>query len=313
MDAVPVKYTIGAVASRTGLTTHTIRAWERRYSALDPERTKTNRRLYSAEEIDRLLILKSLIDTGHSIGQVADLSFDELRSLATTEDASFGKGRATQFDLSSERSIVSSCISAVELLRGEVLRDLLTRASSTHGALRMLSQVVVPLVEEIGLRCMDGRLSIAQEHLATAVIKAHLDDVRTLMTSPDQAPTILVTTPQNQIHEIGALIVSIVAALQSWSVLYLGPNLPAAEIVNAVMRSRSSALCLSIVHPLDDKLLEQELRWIRQGLGPSFPIFVGGQGAASYLDTLSAVEAIVETDLSALPAKFDEVRTNLKN
>lgn len=310
---MPIRYTIGAVASRTGLTTHTIRAWERRYLALDPQRTGTNRRLYSEEEVDRLLVLKSLTDTGHSISQIADLSYDELRSLASTVDASLDKSRNAPSDFSSERSILDSCINAVEALRGEVLRELLSRASSTLGAWRMLSQVVVPLVEEIGLRYLDGRLSIAQEHLATAVIRAHLDDQRTLVTSPGQAPTILVTTPQNQMHEIGALIVSIVAAIQSWNVLYLGPNLPAAEIVTAVIRSGASALALSIVHPLDDKLLVKELRLIRQGLGPSFPMFVGGGGAASYLRTLNEIEAIVETELSALPGKFDEVRASLKN
>ena len=80
-----VPYTIRALANRTGLSQHTIRAWERRYAALEPTRTGTNRRIYGESDVERLALLKKAVDDGHSIGQIARLSSDELkRMLAQT-------------------------------------------------------------------------------------------------------------------------------------------------------------------------------------------------------------------------------------
>src|SRR5918993_3366876 len=78
-----LRHPIGVVARRTGLKPDLIRAWERRYGAVAPGRTDTRRRFYSDADISRLLLLKRVVDTGRSIGQVANLSNEELESLVT--------------------------------------------------------------------------------------------------------------------------------------------------------------------------------------------------------------------------------------
>ena len=75
-------YTIRYVSQRTGLTSHVIRAWEKRYKAVVPYRSPKNRRLYSEEDVQRLQLLKSATDAGHSISQVAQLDSKELADLA---------------------------------------------------------------------------------------------------------------------------------------------------------------------------------------------------------------------------------------
>ena len=78
-------YAIRYVAQRTGLTTHVIRAWEKRYQAVVPHRSLKNRRLYSDNDINRFQLLKKVTDAGHSISQVANLSTDDLLDLARRE------------------------------------------------------------------------------------------------------------------------------------------------------------------------------------------------------------------------------------
>ncbi|MEM7610762.1 MAG: MerR family transcriptional regulator [Pseudomonadota bacterium] len=79
-DAKPTGYSIGAVARLTGISTHTLRIWERRYSAIVADRTDSGRRIYSKEDIEKLALLKSLSDNGSSIGQIANLSTEELKA-----------------------------------------------------------------------------------------------------------------------------------------------------------------------------------------------------------------------------------------
>ncbi|HWC58696.1 MAG TPA: MerR family transcriptional regulator, partial [Verrucomicrobiae bacterium] len=71
--------TIQAVSRRTGLSPHVIRIWEKRYNAVLPSRTESNRRLYSGEEIERLALLRDVSRAGHTISSIARLSTPELR------------------------------------------------------------------------------------------------------------------------------------------------------------------------------------------------------------------------------------------
>ena len=88
-------FSIQAVAERTGLTPHVIRAWERRYRAIEPERSAGKQRLYSEAEIERLAMLQpGGAQRGHSIGKIAALSTEELRALVAESDR--GRPRAAK-------------------------------------------------------------------------------------------------------------------------------------------------------------------------------------------------------------------------
>ena len=297
-----VSYSISALAAQSGLTTHTIRAWERRYNALSPQRSDTNRRLYSEEDVQRLGLLKSAINAGHSIGQIAQLKNEELAGLASERPSTF-----TSHDGLNENAVFEECVAALDTLDEARLRAILERAASMSGVWELLSKAIIPLMQHIDTMWQAGKLSVAQEHMASAVIKGLLNNLRAGLVSPPAAPKMLVTTPRGQNHEIGALIVSIVAALESWNPIYLGPNLPAQEIASAVQRSSASAVALSIVYPLNDPTLEPELAELRTLLGAEFPIFVGGRGIEAYHDSMIAINAIAEPDLDSFRRKLYEL------
>ncbi len=302
---VAVTYTIGTLSSLSGISQHTIRAWERRYQALSPGRSDTNRRIYLQEDLDRLSLLRQIVESGHSIGQVAPLPTDQLRSLVESRAP-----RPQAVELAStgtQDSFLVACRDAIEKLDPERLEECLVRAGAALGVTRLLDEVVIPLLASIDTGWSDGTVSISQEHMATAALRSYLDQVRLSMPGNANAPRIIVTTPRDQHHEIGALIVAIVAAMESWRVTYLGPNLPMRDIADSVRKSGARAVALSLVYPDDDPKLDSELLALRENLGPSTALLVGGRAADYYRVALAKAGAVVCHDLETFRVSLSEI------
>ncbi len=283
-----LKFNIKAVAQMSGLSAHTIRAWEKRYQILSPARSESNRRLYNAADVERLKLLRQAVQAGHSIGQVANLTDTTLLSLSVdSAESSVSKANFNQDRSPTE--FLASCEIALDQMNQEVLEESLARGSANLGANELIEGVILPLVNILDARWNDGTVSISQEHLASAALRTYLDGIRSGLRASSHAPRLLVTTPKNQIHEIGALIVAAVSALEGWHVTYLGANMPSEEIAKAVKRCSADAVGLSIVYPLDDREIATELWQIRRQLGPAFPILIGGRGAANYAESIAEI------------------------
>lgn len=284
-----LKFNIKAVAQMSGLSAHTIRAWEKRYKILSPARSESNRRLYDKTDVERLKLLRQAIQAGHSIGQIAKLSDATLLSLSLdSPDPSVPKTNFNQDRSSTE--FLASCEIALDQMDQEMLEESLARGSANLGANELIEKVILPLVNLLDARWNDGTVSISQEHLASAALRTYLDGVRSGLRAASQAPRMLVTTPKNQVHEIGALIVAAVSALEGWHVTYFGSNMPADEIAKAAKKCGADAVGLSLVFPLDDPDIATELRNLRQQLGPEVPILIGGRGASSYSGSIAEID-----------------------
>ena len=302
--SLDLTYTIGTLSKLTGLSTHTIRAWERRYDALAPNRSGTNRRVYRTDDLERLGILQRVVDAGHSIGQVARLSTEQLRALDVQKSPVASPVSPFEQAEGDSNPFLVASQNAMLRLDPEALEDALIRGNASMGIFGLLNGVIVPLIGEIESRWVAGTLSISNEHMASAVLRSFLDQVRKSMPGSTSSPLLVVTTPQNQIHEIGALMVAIVAATQGWRVTYLGPNLPAEEIVKAVNQTSARAVALSLVYPTDDPLLSNEIRYLRQHLQPEVSLIVGGRAIESYRPVLVETDATVLTDLISAKEAF---------
>lgn len=292
---VALTYSIRAVAEETGLSAHTIRAWERRYGVLEPERTGTNRRVYDEADVERLRRLQRAVAAGHSIGMIAGLSDEELGRLAGRSEARAESGDGDHREV---------CRRAAMALDGRALESALSRASSLLGVDGFLADVAIPLLKELGDGWHAGRVSVAQEHLGSTLLRAQLERLRRSMPTGTDAPRLLVTTPAGQVHELGAHIASLIAARAGWSVLYLGPNLPAADIAAASRKSGARAVALSVVYPEGDPLLIEEFRRLRVELGADMPVLVGGRGAPSYAPVLDEIGAVILADDAAFESQL---------
>ena len=292
-------HSINVVSARVGLTPDVIRVWERRYGAVKPERTATNRRLYSQDQIERLSLLRDVIQAGHSIGNVAALPTPTLRKLAVEKPAATLGASMSPF--------LDDGIAAVKKFDGPALDETLKRAAIDLGGQGVLQRVIAPLAQSIGDLWRDGTITAAHEHFASVVIRLFLGHAAKSFGGSEYSPTIVVATPTGQIHELGALLAAAGAAHLGWRVCYLGAGLPAAEIAGAAAQSRARAVALSLVYPEDDENLPKELSRLREFL-PQTPLLVGGRASAAYWDALEAVDALQMKDLPHFCVTLDALR-----
>ena len=296
---------IRVAVQRTGLSAHVIRVWERRYQAVVPTRSLTNRRLYSDDDIMRLWWLQQAVRSGRKIGRIAHRTTEELARLVNTRGAvpPSSQGPATEAgaDNHDESAFyLEQALEAVIGLNPVVLEEQLLRTSVQISRRRLLEEVVHPLMERIGDLWHQGALRIADEHMATAVVRSFIGNMVDGCQLPAAAPPVVATTPEGQMHEIGALLASAVAATEGWNPIYLGPNLPAEEIAGAAARKGARVVLLSIVHPEDDPRLGSELVKLRRLLGGDTILLVRGRAARNYSNFLDQAEAVILNSLGDL-------------
>ena len=302
-------FSIQIVAERTGLTPHVIRAWERRYQAIEPERSAGKHRLYSEAEIERIATLHRAVRCGHSIGKIAKLPMKELRALIAKQPAAnrmaTGGGGDDPAAPFRDQSLV-----AVGRFDGPVLQDILSRALMTFGHMGLLQIVIAPLAEEIGERWRSGGLTAAHEHFFTASVKVFLGDLTRQFSVPVNAPRIIVTTPTGQLHELGAIMAAATAAHLGWRPIYLGPSLPAHEIAGAALRNKAAAVALSIVYPSDDSNLAHELTELARMIPDGTRILAGGRAARGYFEALIRIGALCADSIEEFGSQLDSLRRN---
>jgi DNA-binding transcriptional MerR regulator/methylmalonyl-CoA mutase cobalamin-binding subunit len=295
------QHPIQVVVRRTGLTADVLRAWERRYRVVEPGRSPTGRRLYSDEDIERLRLLRRATLSGRSIGQISELPTAELVRLIRddeAEEARVPEPAPQRSDLAQQLRL--EALAAVEELDGTRLRHLLQRAATAFGAERALEEVAAPVLTEVGDRWQAGDLSIAHEHLMSAVIRQVVGDLLQSASSDADRPLALFATPAGERHEFGALMAAVIAATRGWRVLYLGADIPAADLARAALRHRPRLVAVSVVSREVGRQLAGELSALREALPSETTLVVGGRGLAPHDAVLSEIGAVRIDGLAAL-------------
>lgn len=267
------KYRVGMVSKMSGLSTHTLRMWEKRYAAVLPKRSEAGGRLYTDADVERLRLLHRLVESGHSIGGIARLRDADLRQMAAAFPTPSRPEASQHLPAIRER-----VIAAIEHLRIEEAEQVLSRAALSTEPCEFLKVVVGPILVEVGERWERGDLRIVHEHACSAAMRGLLCSLMRLYPSTNATRRVVVATPANEEHELGALMVAMLAAMHGWSVLYLGPNLPAEEIAYAVTGTNAEALMLSVTN-LSAEESERELAAIERAIPGRVMILLGGRAA----------------------------------
>lgn len=311
------KYPIKVVSQMTGLSVHVIRAWEKRYNVVEPDRSDTNRRLYSEEEIEKLKLLNDAVHSGHNIGGIANLSLTELKKLIAKENLN---SAVTNDKLippadpdKSMNEIMSECLNAIKSYDAKKLESILLNASAKLTQPVLLEELVVPLVYKVGELWHSGEIRVANEHLASSIVRSFLFNLLESYSISDSAPVMISATPRGQEHELGALIAGVVAASSGWKVIYLGASLPAEEISAVVSHLNARVVALSIIYPNDDPHLKGELNKLHQILPAGVSIVVGGRAANGYLDVLDEIGAVMVKNTKQLRLELEAIREHKYN
>jgi MerR family transcriptional regulator, light-induced transcriptional regulator len=318
-DPALPQYPIRVVVRRTGLNASVLRAWERRYGAVVPGRSEGGQRLYSEEDIRKLTLLREVVEAGHSIGQVAGLSLADLRTLARQEAGweaglSLGGGGDELEAPGRDRGLrgfLEGAVGAVDAMDVAALDRILDRAALALTPVEVVDDLMIPLLNRIGLLWERGEVSAASEHVASASVRRFLDSLLRTLVPHQEGPVLMVGTPAGHRHEFGALLAGVVAATEGYRVVLLGPDLPATEIAEAARRKGAELVALSAIHPVGEPGLAQELEALREALPSDVDIVVGGPAAAVHAAALRELGIRYLPDMEALrkhlaPASLEE-------
>lgn len=301
------RHPIAVVSERTGLSHDVLRIWERRYRAVTPTRTSGGERLYSDADVERLRLLDAAVAAGRRIGRVAALPTIDLAELVAGDRAAKDRSEVeAPAGSDTDKTFIETALERIRTLDARGLDELLQRNAAVIGTPAFLEQSVVPLLREIGDQWHSGRLSIAEEHMASAIIEAFIVAAIQRMAVPVGAPSVLVATPAGSRHVIAAALVGAAASAVGWRPVFLGGDLPTAEIARAAIARSARAVALSVVYADDVGKMLGELRQLREQLPAHVAVIVGGRAVLPHARALERMGIEVGETI-------DGVRTILRN
>jgi len=279
---------IGAIARLTGITTHAIRVWERRYGALSPARTSGGARLYTDHDVQRLRLIKRLLTRGYAISDVARLDMQELSRLVPVDQRPRASSRSP--DAQRAQAAVDELLTAVgEMDLARAGRGL-AQASMAFSPHDLVLQVLAPTLEGLGASWESGMLCVASEHAATAMLRTQLGALLAAQVIDREGPVVC-STPAGEQHELGALMAAVVMAMHGLRVLYLGANLPTSALLEAARLSRARAIALSVVGLAPDAA-RREIEELCRDLPDQVKVLVGGRRVADLPNLPSRVRVL---------------------
>lgn len=303
---------IQSASLRTGLSTHVIRAWERRYDAVRPQRTATSRRLYSDDDIERLILLRQATESGRRIGDIAGLESEALRQLISVDRASSAT-RAPQersaYALSNSASSqhVEALLAAVIALDPEAFNTRLNQASLEFSVPRLIDEVLGALLVIIGERWRAGELRPSHEHFASSQLRTFLGSLFADNNRPG-GPPVVVATPADQVHELGAIMAACTAASLGCEVIYLGSDLPSDEIAFVAHSRAALAVAISITSINGGTNVVRGVARLREQLPNITSLLIGGAAAQLIKADLEEVGATVLAGLPQFGEALDRLR-----
>lgn len=257
--------TIAQVERETGLSKDVLRVWERRYSFPVPERDENGDRIYSLGQVERLLLIKRLMDQGFRPGRLLAMPPDELESIGHQP--------------MSARPIQDAPAQALARMMANDtpgLRQVLAQLLARQGLHDFVRQALPMLNEAVGDAWASGRLNVFQEHQYTEEIGRLLRTAIGNMPPGNQPPRILLTTVSGEAHGMGLLMAEALLAPEGAQCINLGPQTPTDDVLKAVSAYQAQVLVLSFSIAFPHRHGLNALRLLREGLPEHVEIWVGG-------------------------------------
>ena len=253
----------------TGVNPSTIRTWERRYGVPRPVRAENGRRRYPEEEVRRVQLLAELLASGDNIGDIIQLSEPDLELRLEQRRKAIGS------DASPTNAAFQRMLDSIENRDPLSLRRELGKAVSQLPALEVIEHLLAPLMRHVGDMWSENRLPVALEHIVSALVKNSIQGAAAVQGWREDGPLFVFGTPQGERHEIGALFAWYLAISENARCVYLGPDLPASELLAAVQMLDASTLVLSCVRPNNQELVAHQIETIVNALGDDIELWIG--------------------------------------
>ncbi len=290
-----ISLSIAAVERDTGLSKDTLRVWERRYGFPQPAREGTGERAYTLEEVEKLRLLKRLLDGGHRPGRIVPLPLEALRELADQTVDQPHRGGAEVAMGSAE---LNAHLALIRSHDADRLRHELQRLLARIGLGRFVIDVVGPLNVAVGDAWLRGQLEIFEEHLYTELLQSVLRQaIGAVPPGPaTAAPRVLLATIPGEPHGMGLLMAEAVFRLEGCHCVSLGVQTPLWDIVLAAQALASDIVALSFTACVNPNQVVDALAELRAKLPAEVAIWAGGRAPVLHRRRVDGVHALATLD-----------------
>lgn len=300
MAASNARYRIHAVAQSTGVSTATLRAWERRYGIPAPTRGSSGYRLYTSRDID---LVKRMVELGAS-GVAPSEAARIVRSEAT-QSAAIPVDAAPPVDTDAFDAMVSRLLTAASALDQELLERELYTAMGMGSAWLVYSRVLSPVLVELGSSWAAGKITVGHEHLASQALGTALRNMIRLLRRPDAERVVVLACVDEEQHDLPLYGVGVLASTLGWVPRILGPRTPPQALAPVVESAHPALVGLSVTVPVAALDAAQLFQGYGRVIG-SVPWVVGGAAAGHYqAEILAAGGQLFSGDADALRTLFD--------
>lgn len=273
MSSLESKYSIKDLEVLTGIKSHTIRIWEKRYGLLSPERSDTNIRHYSNEELRKLLNVSFLVQQGFKISHIAQMP-----------ESQIGEKVKTLNVVSSDyNSYIDTLILALIDMNETSLNKTIHTATINYGFEQTVIQIIFPFLSRIGTMWQTGSINPAQEHFISNLIRQKLIAATdSIDTAPDtRLPKIVLFLPDNEMHEFGLLFYNYALRKRAYPTVYLGQAVPIQDLVRVVEITQATVLVGLLTYAINGQDTMQGLQQFAKQFNGQ--IYLGGNAIEKVL------------------------------
>ncbi len=268
MDA----FTIKDLENLSGIKAHTIRIWEQRYSFLSPQRTETNIRYYSNQELKKVLNVALLNKYGYKISNINKMTQPEMKEKILS---------LVQVEAQQER-IVNELIQCMVDLEMDEFENVLDDYINAKGIEKTIIQIIFPFLERIGILWLTNHINPAQEHLVSNVIRQKLIvGIESTESHIVINKTFLLFLPEGEHHELGLLFVYYLLKSRGAKIVYLGANVPLKDVAYVAHLKMPDILYTHLTSVAHNFSFEKFLLRIHN-LVPQIPLIISGQLTQSF-------------------------------
>ena len=278
-------FTIKDLENLSGIKAHTIRVWEQRYSFIKPQRTETNIRYYSNDELKTILNIALLNKYGYKISHIDKMPPEEIR----TKIVSLSNVQAQQ-----ER-IVNDLIQYMVDLDIEGFESVLDEYILVRGIDKAITQVIFPYMERIGILWLTNHINPAQEHLVTNIIRQKLIvGIEGIHNHVQVDQSVLLFLPEGEHHELGLLYMYYLLKNRGITTLYLGANVPVKDIEFVARLKNPDYLYTHLTSMAGSFNFDKFLHQVQVKLA-GFPVVISGQLTRNYKKKLPANVTLIRS------------------
>jgi MerR family transcriptional regulator, light-induced transcriptional regulator len=294
-------YRIRTVSEMTGIPRNTLIAWERRYGVVRPERHDNSYRDYSDADVAKLKRIKDSIDSGLSVSEAIAMLQDSQGFQQVSPPASLeGKGSPESKSADPFRELREQLFDALTNYRGASAERLLGGTLGMAADTR-IHQIYFPILRRVGDEWEQGKLTVAQEHYATTILREQLVSILIgVARRRTNALHAACTTFPGELHELGALAMSVRLSQAGYRVSHLGADLPLKDLAEFCQSSQPDLVCVSTIMRQQATTIAEYAQMLRRLVPSTTRLVIGGRGVdLDAMPTIKGVELIVEWEAFA--------------